>query len=148
MDFVAQQSDRDANFALRERFAQVHDQYTRLRTGMGELQTKLAALRSTAKTADGLIKATVDARGRLVHLELHPSSLREYGAAKLAEEITKTTARAAEAAGAGVTALMSQVLPAGSGAAEFLRTNDINVMMRRHDGIMGYEPEEPEGGRP
>lgn len=139
---MAQRSDRDANWALRERFAQVHDQYTRLRSGMGELQTKLKAYRSTEKSRDGLIKASVDARGRLVQLELEPAALRSYSASALAEEITKTVAKASEAAGAGVNALMSEVMPADSGALTFLRTNDMNDLLKRHDDIMDYRPEQ------
>lgn len=138
---MAQRSDRDANWALRERFAQVHDQYTRLRNGMGDLQTKLKAYRATEKSRDGLIKVSVDARGRLVKLELEPAALRSYSAAGLAEEITKTVARASDAAGAGVSGLMAEVMPADSGAVAFLRTNDMNDLLKRHDDIMDYRPE-------
>ncbi|MEU8074044.1 YbaB/EbfC family nucleoid-associated protein [Catellatospora citrea] len=144
---MAQRSDRDANSALRERFAQVHDQYTRLRNGMGDLQTKLKAYRATEKSRDGLIKVAVDARGRLVKLELEPAALRSYSAAGLAEEITKTVARAADAAGAGVTSLMADVMPQDSGAVTFLRTNDMNDLLKRHDDIMDYRPE-PRGDEP
>ncbi|MFC7244895.1 YbaB/EbfC family nucleoid-associated protein [Catellatospora aurea] len=142
---MAQRSDRDANSALRERFAQVHDQYTRLRNGMGDLQTKLKAYRATEKSRDGLIKASVDARGRLVKLELEPAALRSYSASGLAEEITKTIARASDAAGVGVSQLMAEVMPAESGAMSFLRTNDMNDLLKRHDDIMDYRPEPRDG---
>ncbi|MEU8002763.1 YbaB/EbfC family nucleoid-associated protein [Catellatospora sp. NPDC049111] len=142
---MAQRSDRDANSALRERFAQVHDQYTRLRNGMGDLQAKLKAYRATEKSRDGLIKVSVDARGRLVKLELEPAALRSYSASGLAEEITKTIARASDAAGAGVSQLMAEVMPAESGAMSFLRTNDMNDLLKRHDDIMDYRPEPRDG---
>lgn len=138
---MAQRSDRDANWALRERFAQVHDQYTRLRAGMGEMQTKLQSYRATEKSRDGLIKVQVDARGRLVKVDLEPAALRSYSATGLAEEITRVAARASEAAGAGVNAIMAEVMPADSGALTFLRTNDMNDLLKRHDDVMDYRPE-------
>ncbi|BCJ77799.1 hypothetical protein CS0771_73430 [Catellatospora sp. IY07-71] len=138
---MAQRSDRDANWALRERFAQVHDQYNKLRSGMGEMQAKLHAYRATEKSRDGLIKVQVDARGRLVKVDLEPAALRSYSATGLAEEITRVAAQASEAAGAGVTAIMAEVMPADSGAMSFLRTNDMNDLLKRHDDIMDYRPE-------
>ncbi|MEV4418196.1 YbaB/EbfC family nucleoid-associated protein [Catellatospora sp. NPDC049609] len=139
---MAQRSDRDANWALRERFAQVHDQYSRLRSGMGEMQAKLHAYRATEKSRDGLIKVSVDARGRLVKLELEPAALRSYSATALAEEITRVVTKAGESAGAGVNAIMAEVMPADSGALSFLRTNDMNDLMKRQDDIMDYRPEQ------
>lgn len=54
---MAEGADRDANRALRARFDEVYGQYQRLRSGLDELQGKLAELRVTERSDDGQVTA-------------------------------------------------------------------------------------------
>jgi DNA-binding protein YbaB len=138
---VARSSDRDANWELKDRFAQVYDQYSRLRNGMNGLQARLAALQVTEKSANGLVKVTVNARGQLMNVELHPSCFREYSAHALGEEITKIVAKATAAAGQGVSEMMAEFMPQDSAALKLIQTGDISAAMSRQDDVMNYRPE-------
>lgn len=138
---MARSSDRDANWELKDRFAQVYDQYSRLRNGMNGLQARLSALQVTEKSANGLVKVTVNARGQLVNVELHPSCFREYSAHALGEEITKVVAKATTAASQGVTEMMAEFMPPDSAALKLIQTGDISAAMSRQDDVMNYRPE-------
>jgi DNA-binding protein YbaB len=133
---VAQAADRDANHALRARFDDVYGQYRRLRSGMDELQQKLADMRVTAESEDGHVRATVGPRGQLVTLTLDPRIYRDSDADALARKITKTVQAATERAVEQVRQLVSGYLPAGSAAADFLKDNSFATLMRRHDAVM------------
>jgi DNA-binding protein YbaB len=136
---VAQTADRDANRALRARFDEVYGQYERLRSGMDELQHKLAALQVTAQSEDGFVRATVGPRGQLVKLNLDPRIYREGDADALARKITKTVQEATERSVEQVQRLVAGYLPQGSATVDFLKDNSFATLMRRHDAVMREE---------
>jgi DNA-binding protein YbaB len=136
---VAQTADRDANRALRERFDEVYGQYERLRSGMDELQRRLAETRVTAESDDGLVRATVGPRGQLIELTLDSRIYREGDADALARKITKTVQQATERSVAQVQQIVAEYMPRGSGAVDFLKDNSFATLMRRHDGLMLQE---------
>jgi DNA-binding protein YbaB len=138
---VARSSDRDANWQLKDRFSNVYDQYSRLRSGMAGLQQRLSTFAVTEKSPNGLVTVTVNARGQLVNVELHPSCFREYSPEGLSTELTKTVAKATAAAGRGVTEMMAEFMPEDSSAMKFLQTGDLSGVMSRHDDTMNYRPE-------
>ncbi|MEV6488543.1 YbaB/EbfC family nucleoid-associated protein [Actinoplanes sp. NPDC051633] len=125
---MADRVDRDANRALRARFDDVLGQYQRLRSGLDDLQRQLAELRISATSRDGMVTATVDARGRLVDLKLHRAP-----SATVDKTILTTVRAAASAAADRVQELMSSTLPPDSGAAEFVRDGDFGSLLRRAD---------------
>jgi DNA-binding protein YbaB len=129
-------ADRDANGALRARFTEVYDQYERLRAGLDDLRERLTRVQITAESPDGLVRATVGARGQLAMLVLHPDIYRHRDAEALAEKITRTVQRAASGASTAVRDLVGGYLPAGSGAAEFLQDNDFGAPRSRHDAAL------------
>jgi DNA-binding protein YbaB len=129
-------ADRDANRALRARFADVYGQYERLRAGMDDLQRKLAALQVSSESADGYVRATVGPRGHLVNLALDPRVYRAYGAKALAEKITEVVQAATDKAVDQVQQLVAGYLPAGSPAVDFLKDNQFSTLMRRHDAAL------------
>lgn len=133
---MAQTADRDANRALRARFDEVYENYQRLRSGMDELQAKLASLQVTAESPDGRVKATVGPRGQLVKLTLDPRIYREGDAEALARKITKTVQDATNRVVDQVQQLVSGYLPQGSAAVDYLKDNNFATLMRRHDAVM------------
>ncbi|MEO3744457.1 YbaB/EbfC family nucleoid-associated protein [Plantactinospora sp. B5E13] len=137
-------ANRDANRALRARFDEVYGQYERLRSGLADLQGQLAAFRATESSDDGLVTATVGPRGQLVKLELDRRIYRDGDANALAAKITATVQRAADAASVGVQGLVGNYLPAGSGAADFLKDGDFGSLLRRSDAALREEAERRE----
>ncbi len=133
---MAQTADRDANRALRARFDDVYSQYERLRSGMGELQQKLADMTVSAESPDGLVKATVGPRGQLVDLKLDQRIYRTDDARHLARTIVETVQRAAGKVTDEVQELVSGYLPADSAAASFLRDGDFDTLLARQDRVM------------
>ncbi len=133
---MAETADRDANQALRARFDDVFGQYQRLRSGLDEIQDRLAGMRVSAQSADGLITATVDARGQLADLRLDRRVYRETDPERLSRAILATVQEATTRAGDGVRELMAGYLPAESGAMRFVRDQDFGSLLRRQDDIM------------
>jgi DNA-binding protein YbaB len=136
---VAHTADRDANRALRARFDEVFGQYQRLRSGMDELQRKLAALQVTAESSDGQVRATVGPRGQLVKLTLDPMIYRDGDPDVLARKITETVQRATELSADEVQRLVGDYLPAGSAAVDYLKDNSFATLLRRQDAMMREE---------
>lgn len=133
---MVERVDRDANRALRARFDEVHDQYQRLRSGLDELQGRLAQLRVTERSEDGQVTVVAGARGEIVSVDVHPSVFKDRDAKALSRKITATTHRAAAAAVAATQDLVAGYLPAGSGSMEFLRTGDFGDLLGRADAVM------------
>ncbi|WP_434742973.1 YbaB/EbfC family nucleoid-associated protein [Micromonospora sp. SH-82] len=131
--------DRDANRALRARFDDVYGQYRQLRSGLDELQGRLAELRVTERSADGQVTVTVGARGEVVAVDLDPAVYRSRDAPALSRTITKTVQAAAGAAATATQELMAGYLPAGSGSMDFLRTGDLGALVRRADAAVERE---------
>jgi DNA-binding protein YbaB len=136
---VAQTADRDANRALRARFDDVFGQYQRLRSGMGDLQQKLAAMQVTAESKDRLVRATVGPRGQLVDLKIEPRAYREHEPDALARLITTTVQDAVARTTDQVQELVAGYLPADSGALGFMRDGDFGHLLKRQDAVMRDE---------
>jgi DNA-binding protein YbaB len=133
---VAETADRDANRALRARFDDVFGQYQRLRSGLDDVQRRLAEMQVSAESEGGLIKATVDARGQLTDLRLDRRVYREMDSDRLGREIVATVRKATARTTEEVRELMSAYLPPDSGTMRFLRDNDFGSLLRRQDDIM------------
>jgi DNA-binding protein YbaB len=133
---VADMADRDANHALRARFDDVFGQYQRLRSGMDDLQQRLAELQVSAESEDGLIRATVGPRGQLIDLRLDRRIYRDMDAAELSRKIVTTTEQAAAQMAEQVQQMMAGYLPADSGPMQFIKDNDFGSLLRRQDAIM------------
>ena len=128
--------DRDANRALRARFDEVYGQYQRLRSGLDELQVRLAELRVTERSDDGQVTAVVGARGELISVDVAPSVFQERDAAALSRKITTTVHRATAGAVAATRDLVAGYLPPGTPSLDFLRTNDFGALLGRADAVL------------
>ena len=140
------ESDRDANRHLRDRLAEVYGRYTRLRSDVDELQQRLAALRVTVESTNGLVRATVGPRGQLVDLQLDSRRVHTMDSDRLARAILATVQEAARRSVDQVEALMAEYLPPESSALRVLRDNDFGALMRKpdanlteRDSLMGDE---------
>jgi DNA-binding protein YbaB len=140
---VAQTADREVNRALRARFDEIYGEYERLRSGLHDLQQRLAALRVTEKSSDGQVSATVGPRGQLVRLQLDARIARDDVDA-LATKITATVQAAARSATYAVQQVVGEYLPAGSGARDFIRDGDFGSLLRRSDAALRDEAERHE----
>jgi DNA-binding protein YbaB len=127
-------ADRDANRPLRDRLAQVHERYARLRSDMDEMQRRLADMRVLAVSPDGLVRATVGPRGQLIDLWLDRRATR-IDSEQLARTIVATVQDAAARTAAEVEAMMADYFPAESSALAFVRDNDFGTLMRRPDAM-------------
>ncbi len=136
MTIVTESADRDVNRALRDRLAQVHERYARLRSDLDEMQHRLAAMRVLAVSPDGLVRATVGPRGQLIDLWLDRRACRTVDSDQLARIILATVQDAAARTANEVEAMMADYFPADSGAIGFLRDNDFGTLMRRPDAML------------
>lgn len=130
---MVETADRDANQALRERLAEVYGQYARLRSHLDDLQRRLAGLRVSAVSEDGLVRATVGPRGQLVDLTLDRGICQEADSDRLARTIVATAQEAAAQTAGQIEELMAGYLPADSGTLRFLRDNDLGSLLGRTD---------------
>ena len=138
---MAETADRDANHALRARFDDVYGQYHRLRSGMDEIQRRLTTMQVSAESADGLVRATVGARGQLIDLRLDRRIYSESDEGTLGRTIVATVQQAAAQTTQQVEELMAAYLPAESGPMRFLKDNDFGSLLRRSDAIMDASDE-------
>ncbi|WP_433267040.1 YbaB/EbfC family nucleoid-associated protein [Micromonospora vinacea] len=132
-----EQADRGVNRELRARFDDVYGQYQQLRSGLDTLQTRLAALRVTRRSADGQVTATVGAQGQLIEVELTSAVYRDRDAGALGRKVTETIRAAATAAADATRDLVAESMPAGSGATDFLKTGDYGALLGRDDAVLG-----------
>ena len=130
---MAETADRDANQGLRDRLAEVHGRYARLRSDLDDLQRRLASLRVSCVSDDGLVRATVGPRGQLVDLRLDRAIYREADSDRLARTIVATVREAAARTAGQVEEMMTGYLPAESGTLRFVRDNELGALMGRHD---------------
>lgn len=130
-------ADRDANRTLKERLAQVQGDYERIRDGLADLQRQMAAMTGTATAANGLVKATVDARGRLSGLTLSPRALRELDHQQLASAIVDATGQAMAQVTEDVAALLERFSPMAGGAAAYVRSGNYDDLLHRRDPAAG-----------
>ncbi|MGC4887119.1 YbaB/EbfC family nucleoid-associated protein [Micromonospora sp. DT227] len=113
----------------------MYGQYQRLRSGLDELQTRLAELRVTERSDDGQITVVVGARGELITVEVSPAVFHDRDARALSRKITETVLRASAAASAATRELVAGYLPPGSSSVEFLRTHDFGALLGRADAV-------------
>ncbi|MFF5295131.1 YbaB/EbfC family nucleoid-associated protein [Paractinoplanes globisporus] len=130
---MAETADRDANQGLRDRLAEVYGQYARLRSDLDDLQQRLAAVRVSCESDDGLVRATVGPRGQLVDLSLDQRIFRDADGDRLARTIVATVQEAAAQTAGRIEELMVGYLPADSGTLRYLRDNDFSALLGRYD---------------
>ncbi|WP_340683434.1 YbaB/EbfC family nucleoid-associated protein [Amycolatopsis coloradensis] len=75
--------------------ADMYADYERLAEDVRAMQERMAGIRATADSGDGLISVTVGGAGELIELWLDPRVYRTLDSAALAESITETVHRAA-----------------------------------------------------
>ncbi|MEU1585637.1 YbaB/EbfC family nucleoid-associated protein [Micromonospora sp. NPDC005710] len=138
-----EQADRGVNRELRARFDDVYGQYQQLRSGLDTLQTRLAALRVTRRSADGQVTATVGAQGQVIQVELTSAIYRDRDAAALGRKVTDTIRAAASAAADATRDLVAETVPTGSGATDFLKTGDYAALLGRADALLGNREAKP-----
>ncbi|WP_262012445.1 YbaB/EbfC family nucleoid-associated protein [Micromonospora sp. Mcm103] len=107
-----------------------------MRSGLDELQTKLADLRVTERSDDGQVTAIVGARGELISVEVSPAAFHDRDARALSRKITETVLRASTAATTATRELVAGYLPPGSPSVEFLRTHDFGALLGRADSAL------------
>lgn len=89
---------------LEQRFARLQEEGPRL-------QQRARALQVTEKSADGLITATVGARGELIRLDIDPRIYRRPDARALANDVTDTITRAGTRARKEVIDMFATLVP-------------------------------------
>ncbi|MFI6294089.1 YbaB/EbfC family nucleoid-associated protein [Nonomuraea sp. NPDC050790] len=109
--------------------------FMRLQSEGAELHAKARALQVTEKSRDGLVNATVGARGELIRLDLDPRIYRHPDARKLADTITETVQRAAEKARERVIEVFSPLIPAEQMRAHL--DGDLETVMAQLADQMG-----------
>lgn len=133
-------ADRDVNRALKERLAQVQGDYERIRDGLADLQQQMAAVTGTATSTGGLIKATVDARGRLSGLTVAPRAMRDLDHEQLAASIVEIVGQATTQVTEEVAGLLERFSPMAGSAAAYVRTGGYDDLLRRTDETTGWRP--------
>lgn len=130
---MAETADRDANRALRDRLAEVYGQYARLRSDLDDLQHRLATLRVSCESADGLVRATVGPRGQLIDLSLDRRVCHGGDSDRLAHTIVATVQAAAAQTAGQIEEMMAGYLPADSGTLHYLRDGELGSLLGRYD---------------
>jgi DNA-binding protein YbaB len=106
--------------------ADYESQHEQLRINLESLQQSLEEVAETAHSSDGLIAATIGARGELKELVLDPRIYRTTDATALATAITETIHAATEAVATRMMEiaepLLPDGLPSGSGAGPDLNS--------------------------
>jgi DNA-binding protein YbaB len=87
-------------------------EYESLAGDIRSTQQRMAEIRATAESDDGLIGATVGGSGELVELWLDPRIYRAPDSDALARDITETIHQAARLAQQEVIAIVASLLPA------------------------------------
>jgi DNA-binding protein YbaB len=104
--------------------AQVEDllaDYRRSRDQLASVHQRLASIRESATSADGLVTATVGSGGTLIGLTIAEAAYRAHRPADLAAMIVATTGVAAGRAAKLATEVVAPVLPAGTDPDALLR---------------------------
>jgi len=133
---VAVSANRDGNRELRDRLAQVHERYARLRSDLDDLQKRLNAVRITVVSPDGLVRVTVGPRGELVDLRLIRRATRNMDNEYVSRTIVATVHSATQQASERVQTLLADYLPADSGALRYLREHDFGSLLGRSDELV------------
>lgn len=112
--------------------------FLRLQEEGDELRLQAQAIQVTEKSRDGLISATVGARGELVRLDIDPRIYRNPDARQLADTITDTMHRAADKARQRVLDVFDPLIPAEQMRAH-LEGDLETVMAQLVDQMAGKE---------
>ncbi len=108
--------------------------FMRLQSEALSLNQQALAVEVTEKSADGLVSATVGARGDLVRLDLDPRVFRHPDARGLADTITDTIHRATAKALDQVVEIFDSIVPADQMRAHL--EGDVETVMRQLAGQM------------
>ncbi|GGP98282.1 hypothetical protein GCM10010140_30610 [Streptosporangium pseudovulgare] len=110
--------------------------FTRLQERGPEIHRQARAVQVTEKSRDGLVSATVGARGDLIRLDLDPRIYRRQDSRELADVITDTVHRATEKARAMVVELFEPLVP-GDQMKEHLEGDLESVLERMAAQMLG-----------
>jgi DNA-binding protein YbaB len=105
----------------------------RLRASLRDLQRDLAAVTGSARSPDGLVKATVGFRGQVLSLELDPRVYRRPDSKALADTIVATIQAATVEAGQRVDAVSGRLSPTLD--IRSVLEGDVASRLRRYDFI-------------
>ncbi|MEV7551825.1 YbaB/EbfC family nucleoid-associated protein [Amycolatopsis sp. NPDC089917] len=109
--------------------------YEQLAEDVRLMQRRMAGIRATAESGDGLISATVGGAGELLELSLDPRIYRTADSAALAKDITDTIHEAAGLSAEQGLAIAAGFLPPGMDAdAADLRFDPVLRRLERGDG--------------
>ena len=133
---MATTANREANRELRDRLAEVHERYARLRSDLDDLQRRLDAVRVTVVSPDGLVRVTVGPRGELIDLRLIRRATRNMDNEYVSRTIVATVHSASQQATERVQTLMSAYLPSNSGALRYLQDHNFGSLLGRSDEIV------------
>ncbi|MFF3569897.1 YbaB/EbfC family nucleoid-associated protein [Nocardia jiangxiensis] len=111
MDRWEQQGLRTANSGIRNQVEHILDAYEEQRAHLSEVQAQLAAARSTAKSADGLVEVTVDTAGVLTEVRFTPEAMRS-NPDRLGRSVTEAGREAARLAHEQVQAIIAPIAAA------------------------------------
>jgi DNA-binding protein YbaB len=90
---------------------ELEKRFWRLQEEGPQLQKRARALQVTEKSRDGLITATVGARGELIRLDIDPRIYRRPDARALADEITETIKKAGTKARDEIVEMFASLVP-------------------------------------
>lgn len=124
--------DREANRTRAARADDAYARYHRIREGAEALRRELTTLRVSATSPDAGVRATVDARGRLVDLHLDGARCAGIDPAILARLITSTVAEAAAQATVQVRAHVAAQLPESPAAPDLIAAADCGPLLDRY----------------
>ncbi|MEV6302256.1 YbaB/EbfC family nucleoid-associated protein [Actinoplanes sp. NPDC051861] len=95
----------------RQRLESMMEDAQKLLTNAAEMKRKLDELTVSTRSEDGFVVATVDARGRLVQLDLDPRIYRSPNAGGLASQIIETYQRAVDKVDTDTRTILERYLP-------------------------------------
>ncbi|NUT95186.1 MAG: YbaB/EbfC family nucleoid-associated protein [Saccharothrix sp.] len=106
-----------------------------LAEGIRAFRDRLATVRATAHSRDGLVTATTSGRGELLDLVIDPRVYRHPDSVGLAESVTDAVHRATEQAQREAFALARPFLPPDARPAE--TDVDFDPALHQFDGLSG-----------
>lgn len=111
---------------------ELEKRFRRLQEEGPKLQERARSLQVTEKSGDGLITATVGARGELIRLDIDPRIYRRPDARALADDITETIKKAGAKARDEVVELFATLVPREQVTAQLSGdTNALIEMMQK-----------------
>jgi DNA-binding protein YbaB len=101
----------ELNAALRHRMEELTQAYEWMRRETSRVHEEAAKVSGHAQSPGGTVTASVDAKGRLVALELEPRASRRLSTVELAATVVETVNKAISDAGARRAELLTSILP-------------------------------------